>query len=181
MDEGDDVSVVHEEKPMSTIRSLAATISSRPGQTAIAVALILNASAAFAEGDRAEGRRLTNDALTVQARLHDAPQDDTVLSADERDFLRGIARKIRTERPRMSGKATPADFNVSVALDLISAAGMVSRRRADADVTLRMALTFTEDVVADDALAVTVRDLTGRDGPLIRIGDPTAVMRFETI
>jgi hypothetical protein len=167
-------------KTMSTLRALASTVSGRPGQAAVAIALILNASAAFAEGKRAEGRRLTNRALTVQARLHDAPQDDTVLTADERTELRRIASEIRAARPRSVGKPTPASFDNAVAIDLIGAAGMVSRRRADADVTLRMALTFTERKVAEDALETTVRDLTGHGFPLIRLDDPSP-MRFEPI
>lgn len=143
---------------MSKLRTLADAISGRPGQAAIAVALILNASAAFAEGDRAEGRRLVGLALTEQAQIQDAPQDDTVLTAEERTMLRTLASELLSECKK---RQAPPDFASTdqlsdcrprraqldpvsaAAIDLISTAGMVSRRRADAEASLRMVLAST--------------------------------------
>lgn len=170
---------------MSKLRTLADAISGRPGQAAIAVALILNASAAFAEGDRAEGRRLVSLALTEQAQIQDAPQDDTVLTAEERTMLRTLASELLNERktrqaPQESassdslGEWKPRQVKLdpvsAAAIDLISTAGMVSRRRADAEASLRMVLASTSD-----------EGLTGRALDCVLTDILAAPMKFEVI
>lgn len=129
---------------MTDLRALSSQIAKRSGHAATAVALILTASAAFAEGNKSEGRSLVEQALTVQARVYDEPQEDTVLTAKEREQLREIANGMREEYRHNR------DFMRAAAVDLISSAGMVSRRRADADASLRMVLAFNQEVLPSE-------------------------------
>lgn len=160
---------------MTNLRTLAATISSRPGQAAIAIALILNASAAFAEGDRTAGRRFAKQALSAQALVYDEPQDDTVLTPEERDQLRSIATEIRQA---IRDRGVKQDFVGAAAVDLISTAGMVSRRRADADASLRMVLTFTDKKRTSADEDSSFRDL---GFPLRLDGGTLSTIKFDRI
>lgn len=157
---------------MSKIQALVTAISSRKGRAATAIVLILNASTAYAQGDVKLGRQLTKRALTVQARICDEPQDDTVLTVEEREQLRKIADEIRQAR---TGKGDMAN---AAAVDLISVAGMVSKRRADADAMMRSIITLTKKQPTSEDIDSAFRDL----GFPIRLdGSSTSNIKFEPI